>query len=188
MLITRALLLSALGWLITISGPAQTVQEAEEPEFADVFMRLKAGKLIPLERESGTGVVSTVFSVKFSTMLPLGKSPVRFRSSESLEFVVKASALFAFGSGDPGSIYGLRRLTAKKDHREFVTSALGYGGLLGAKMKEVAHLPLDFAHYGDESIKITVVGKLPRGEYALARMGPLVSPLGHQSLFCFGVD
>ena len=64
---------------------------------------------------------------------------------------------------------------------------MGYGGLLGAKMKQVARLPLDFAHYGDESIRISA-GKLPPGEYALSRIGPLVSPLGNQSLFCFGVD
>jgi hypothetical protein len=54
-------------------------------------------------------------------------------------------------------------------------------------MKQVARLPLDFAHYGDESIRISA-GKLPPGEYALSRIGPLVSPLGNQSLFCFGVD
>ena len=181
----RVFLLSALGLLITISAPAQTSESVDEPEFADVFMRLDAGKLIPLERESGTGVVTTVFNIKFSTMLPLSKSPVRFRTSDSLEFVVRVSPVAAFGGGDPGSIYGMRRLTVKKNHREFVSSAIGYGGLLGAKMKEVAHLPLNFAHYGDESIKITVVGNLPPGEYSLGRMGPMG---GNQTVFCFGVD
>lgn len=190
MQLRRGLILSALGVLMTISISAQTGDSASvaEPEFADVFMRLDAGKLIPLEREAGTGVVTTVFNVKFSTLVPQSKSAVRFRTSEALEFVVRASAMTAFGSGDPGAIYGLRRLTSKKDHREFVTSAIGYGGLLGAKAKEVAHLPLDFTHYGDESIKITVVGKLAPGEYAFSRVGPLALYGGAQNLFCFGVD
>lgn len=184
----RALTLSCLGLLTLLSASAQTATDAvAEPEFADVFMRLgDDGRLIPLERESGTGVVSTVFSVKFSTILPQSKSPVRFRASDSLDFIVRASAFSAFGSGDPGAVYGLRRLTSKKDHREFVSTAIGYGGLLGAKMKEVAHLPLDFARYGEESIKITA-GKLQPGEYSLARIGP-IGPLGNQTLFCFGVD
>jgi hypothetical protein len=75
-------------------------------------MRLDAGKLIPLERESGTGVMTAVFSVKFSTMLPLGKSPVRFRANESLEFVVKASAVTAFGSVDLGGRRVIQRIKA----------------------------------------------------------------------------
>ena len=182
----NVVLAASVAMILAAGIAAQT--DVDEPEFADVFMRLYAGKLIPLERESGTGVVTAVFTVKFSTLIPQGRSPVRFRASESLEFVVRASAVSAFGSGDPGSIYGMRRLTSKNGHREFISSAFGYGGLLGAKVKEVAHLPLDFAHYGDESIRITVVGKLAPGEYALARIGPLAAYGGNQSLFCFGVD
>ncbi len=156
-----------------------TAQSPSEPEFIDVFYRLDGGKLVSLERQSSTMVHSLV-GVKFSSLIAESKSPVRFRSGESIEFVVRGSVLSSYG--DPGQIYGMRKLTSKKDHREFLAFAVAYGGLLGAKAKDMAHLPLDFARYGEGSIKVTT-SELPPGEYAIGRIG-----IGTKAVFCFGID
>lgn len=181
----RVLLLPTLGLLMLLSAPAQTTSldaTVAEPEFADVFMRLgDGGKLIPLERQSSVAVVHGVIGIKFSALIPDSKSPVRVHSGQPIQFVVRGSALTAYM--DPGQVYGMRRLTSKKDHREFLTYAAGYGGLMGAKAKDMAHLPMEFARYGADSIKVTS-GQLPPGEYGIGRIGIL----GAQAVFCFGVD
>jgi len=135
-----------------------TWQDVSEPEFPDVFYRLDAGKLLPLERQSSVAVVQGLTGVKFNALIPDSKSPIRFRAGQSIDFVVRGSALTAYM--DPGQLYGMRRLTSKKDHREFVTSAFGCGGLPGAKAKDPAHVPIELSRYGDGSIKVTA-GQLP---------------------------
>ena len=60
----------------------------------DVFFSLDAGKLIPLERETAAIQGKTsgfiVMSTKASSEFPGAKSPVRFPSGETLDFVVKS--------------------------------------------------------------------------------------------------
>lgn len=185
----RALALSVL-WLITAlvtlpeKGAAQNPQTAAEPEFQDVFYHLEAGKLVPLERQTGIvkGKASgfIVMSMKAVYDYPGGKSSVRVRSGERLEFVVRSFA--AKIDVDPNTQYRLRKLESKKDKRELVVSA-GHASPVGASMKtDLARgiLPVTFSRYGNASYKLTTES-LPPGEYALSREYV-------QTVFCFGVD
>jgi hypothetical protein len=158
-------------------------QEAE-PEFADVFFRLDAGKLIPLERQ--TAVIQAkasgfiVMSMKSASEFPGAKSPVRCTSGQPIDFVVRTP--FASAAIDPSTIYVLRKLGMKKKSRELVIMS-GHASPLGASTNSPLAegvLTVAFAKYGTTSIKLTTAGLLP-GEYAVSRQYG-------QTVFCFGVD
>ncbi len=155
-----------------------------EPEFSDVFYRLDAGKLMPLERQTanvhGRAKGFIVMTMKTTSEFPGAKSPVRFHAGETLEFVVRSG--FAASTLDPNTIYCLRKLEAKRHKRELVTMA-GHASPLGASMnRNLAQgvLPVNFARYGASSIRL-ISGVLARGEYALGLVHA-------QTMFCFGVD
>jgi hypothetical protein len=155
-----------------------------EPEFADVFFRLDGGKLAPLERETAVIQGKTsgfiVMSAKAASEFPGARSPVRFHSDQTLEFIVRSP--FAPSTVDPNTLYVLRKLKGRKKSRELVIMAgkiTPIGGSAKTDLAEVV-LPVTFARYGASSIKITA-GPLVPGEYALSRL------YGH-TVFCFGVD
>jgi hypothetical protein len=155
-----------------------------EPEFADVFFRLDGGKLAPLERQTaviqGRASGFIVVNTKAAWEFPGARSPVRFHSDQTLEFVVRSD--FAPSSTDPNTLYVLRKLKGKKKSRELVIIAgkiTPIGGSAKTDLAETA-LPVTFSRYGASSIKITA-GPLVPGEYALNR-------LYDQTVFCFGVD
>lgn len=168
--------------LCSFVGIAQ--ETLSEPEFSDVFFRLDAGKLVPLERQTATiqGKASgfIVMSMKASSEFPGAKSPVRFHSYETLDFVVRFA--LAPSAVDPNTLYVLRKLNGKKKSRELVFMA-GHASPVGASTKtDLAEgvLPVTFARYGTSSIRMTT-RSLPPGEYAISR------PYA-QTVFCFGVD
>src|SRR6266699_2777035 len=103
--------------ILVSSCLAATAQTAPpEPEFADVFFRLMNGKLTPLERQATTKIKGSahgfiVMSMKASSELKGGRSPVRFKAGDNLEFVVR-STVPAFVGIDPSAMYYLRRLNA----------------------------------------------------------------------------
>ena len=172
-----------LGWSQTPGIPA-VKEVVTEPEFADVFFQLDAGKLVSLERQTASiqGKASgfIVMNMKASWEIPGIKSPIRFHSDQPLDFVVRSP--FAQSAVDPSTFYFLRRLNVKKKTRELVVMT-GHASPGGATMNnDPAHdaLPLTFARYGDSSLKM-MTGPLPPGEYALSR------PYA-QTVFCFGVD
>src|ERR1700744_1759183 len=75
--------------------PAPETQVVAEPEFADVFFRLDAkGGLVPLERQTvvikGQAGGFIVMSMKSSSEIPGGQSPIRFRTDEKLDFLVRS--------------------------------------------------------------------------------------------------
>ena len=182
------LLLSALGLLMMISAPAQTTspdsKSVSEPEFADVFYRLDAGKLVPLERQAATmhgqahGFI--VMSMKTASEFPGSKSPIRFSAGQRLDFVVRS--ILAASMADPNATYCLRRLNSKQKTRELVTMA-GHVSPVGMSTKmnlAGVALPVEFSKYGNSSFKMTTA-ELAVGEYAIGRpYGPAV--------FCFGID
>src|ERR1035441_3950704 len=180
----RALLLFALGFL-PLGAPAQTTspdgKSVSEPEFNEVFYRLDAGKLMPLEHQNtGTTHVSMGFSMKGTIEIPGGKSPVRFRAGERLEFVVRSGVSAA---QDPSSAYHLRVLSIKKDKRVLLIMTVK-GRPFGATAKTgsaLGELPLEFTRYGAASVRATTAS-LPPGEYAVGLGIP------GQAVFCFGVD
>lgn len=158
--------------------------QSPEPEFYDVFFRLDAGKLVPLERQTSSiqGKASgfIVMNAKGVAVLPGGKSPVRFRSEDALDFIVRSP--LAASAADPEALYCLRKLDAKKKQRELVITTL-HASAVGASTKRTATtglLPLTFSRYGNSSYKLSTP-PLPPGEYAVGR-------LYGQLVFCFGVD
>jgi len=165
-----------------VAGVAQ--ETLSEPEFSDVFFRLDTGRLVPLERQTaaiqGKASGFIVMSTKAASEFPGTKSPVRFRSDQALDFVVRS--LLASSTVDPNTLYVLRKLTSKKKSRELVIMAGQVTPLGGSTKTDLAQgvLPVSFAHYGAASIKMTA-GPLPPGEYAVSR-------LYAQTVFCFGVD
>jgi hypothetical protein len=149
-----------------------------------VFVGLDAGKLIPLERQTASiqGKASgfIVMSTKAASEFPGAKSPVRFRSNQTLDFIVRSP--LASSTVDPSTLYVLRKLTTKKKSRELIIMA-GHVTPLGASTKtDLAEgvLPVTFNRYGASSIKMSTRPLTP-GEYAVSR-------LYAQTVFCFGVD
>lgn len=183
----RALLLFALGFL-PLGAPAQTTspdsKSVSEPEFADVFFRVDAGTLLPLERQNltfkGKARGFMVMNMKTVSEFPGGKSPVRFKAGQPLDFVVRT--LLAPSAVDPNTTYCLRKVDAKKKTRELVIMA-GHASPLGASSTvnfAGGAIPVNFSKYGSSSLKVSITN-LPPGEYALGRTyGPAV--------FCFGMD
>ena len=161
-----------------ISWAQETVLE---PEFPDVFFGLDAGKLVPLERQAMGNLHAGAFGGKYTAEFPGGKSPVRFRSGDPLEFVIRRVA-----DSDPAGMYHLRTLMADKKKRQFIimsvhlTSPFSATAKFGASEGDV---PTTYSRYGASSIKMAV-SKLPVGEYAL---GISFGGTG-QAMFCFGVD
>jgi hypothetical protein len=165
-------------------GRSTAPDNVSEPEFANVFYRLEGGMHVALERETGTikGKSSgfIIMSMKGVLTFPGGKSPVRFRADEGLQFVVRSP--FAGSAIDPTNLYHLRRLTAKKHDREAILSS-GHATPVGASVDTnlaASLLPLAFTRYGKSSYKISA-GTLPSGEYAIGEAHG-------RTVFCFGVD
>jgi hypothetical protein len=171
--------------IVTLCSLAGVAQETlSEPEFADVFFRLDAGKLVPLERQTaaiqGKASGFIIMSTKAVSEFQGAKSPVRFSSEQSLDFVVRSP--LASSTVDPSTLYVLRKLNSKKKSRELVIMAGHVTPVGGSTKTNLAQgvLPVTFARYGASSIKMST-GPLPPGEYAASR-------LYAQTVFCFGVD
>lgn len=160
-----------------------TQETVVEPEFADVFFTLDAGKLIPLERQSASTQIKTsgfiVVNSKSVMAFPGKASPVRLPGSE-LVFIVRSQ--FAASSSDPTDLYHLRRLTIKKDQREILLTTVHVSPVGGSvrNTRTDGVVPLAFSRYGKSSYRITASGLAP-GEYAIGRANG-------QTVFCFGVD
>jgi hypothetical protein len=171
------------------AGIAAVGQQIPEPTFNDVFFGLDsaAGKLVPLERQTATIRGKAKFGgyggIKVASEFKPGKSPVRFRSGEQPQFVVRSFATAA-STFDPNTLYVLRKLKKKGDKRELVMTEshgpLGLGGATSNLAEGV--LPVTFERFGEHSLKIAPEKPLPPGEYALSRRA------GMMDLFCFGID
>lgn len=172
-------------------APAVAVKAAEfgEPTFNDVFfgLDLSAGKLVSLERQTATIQGKAKFGgyggIKLASEFKPGKSPVRFKSGQQPQFVVRSVAAAA-PTVDPNTLYSLRTLTKNGDKRELVMTEshgpLGLGGATSNLAEGV--LPVTFEKFGEHSQKIVPEKFLPPGEYTLSRRAGMID------LFCFGVD
>jgi hypothetical protein len=171
--------------ILTLCSLAGVTQETlSEPEFADVFFRLDAGKLVPLERQTaaiqGKASGFIIMSTKAASEFPGAKSPVRFSFDQSLDFIVRSP--LASSTVDPSTLYVLRKLNNKKKSRELVIMAGRVTPVGGSTKTDLAQgvLPVTFARYGTSSLKMSTA-PLPPGEHAVSR-------LYAQTVFCFGVD
>jgi hypothetical protein len=180
--LARLYLLLVILMFYSVAGVAQ--EAATEPAFVEVFFRLDAGKLAPLERETafiqGKASGFIVMNTKATSEFSGAKSPVRFHSDQPLDFVVRSA--LAPSAVDPKTLYVLRKLNSKKKSRELVIMAGKFSPLGGSTTTDRSQgaLPVTFARYGASSIKMTT-GPLPPGEYTVSR-------LYGQTAFCFGVD
>jgi hypothetical protein len=168
--------------VLAVTCVAQTA--APEPEMADIFYRLDGGSLVPLERQAPATRSNAhgFFVMNISTVSEFAgaRSPVRFKSGERLDFVVRTVVpVFAV---DPNTIYCLRKLDPKKKTRELAIMS-GHFSPLGTSTTSTPAegiLPVEFSRYGSSSLKMTT-GELTPGEYAVGHPhGP--------AAFCFGVD
>lgn len=151
-----------------------------EPEFVGVVFRLgSAGELLALERQTpvmkgrvrfmGYGGANNTMELKG------GRSSVRIKTGEPMEFVVRGYA----PQMDPSTMVQLLALKAGKDKREITTAQIR---VFGASTVDpnAGSLPVNAGRYGQASIKVVPASPLAPGEYALRS--------GSMDLFCFGVD
>jgi hypothetical protein len=179
-MMSRTALLTALMLLAVLPGQGQTEKPGEqlaEPEFNDVFYRLDAGRLVPLERQEGVLKSTTKGFVVMSM-----KSEIEFQASDvPMEFVVRFPLSLA--KQDPTTMYHLRKLTTQKGGREAVLRS-GHASPVGASMNKASpdgSLPLEFKRCGTSSYRL-ITPPLAPGEYALAYA------LSGHTAFYFGLD
>ena len=160
---------------------AAFAQTLPEPDTNDVFYAVQ-DTLVPLEHQQaawgnkGSGFAGLKKSI---SEIPGGRSPVRFKSTARLEFVVKSA--LATSAADPNTLYSLRRLDTKKNKREMLLMTASPAGASAKNGLSEGIVHVDFSKYGASSYKLAV-GPLNPGEYALGRA---TLP---QKVFCFGVD
>jgi hypothetical protein len=161
---------------------AQTA--APGPEMADIFYRLDGSSLVPLERQAPSTRSNShgFFVMNMATVseFPGARSPVRFKSGERLDFVVRT--VVPVCAVDPNTVYGLRKQDTKKKTRELPIMPGRFSPLGTSTTSTPAEgiLPVESSRYGSSSLKMTT-GELAPGEYAVGH------PHG-SAMFCFGVD
>jgi hypothetical protein len=171
---------------LLISGPAagqDAPPRVAEPEYNFVVFALDAntGALIPLERKQGN-IQAKVRAMGFggakgSTVFAGESSPVRFKESQKLEFVIRVEST----GNDPATLVSLEALTRSKGKRELQTMQVGaFSGHVDTTNGKSAQ-GLSFAKYGEHSFRFTPSDALPKGEYAVMTKGSTES-------FLFGID
>src|SRR4051794_12931978 len=108
--------------MLVVAGTCFAQSANPEPDIADIFYVLDGTKLTLLERQSvtfhGSAHGFIVMSMKSSSEFAGGRSPVRLKGGQPLEFIVRT--IIPPTAVDPGTIYCLRKLNVKKKTRELV--------------------------------------------------------------------
>jgi len=165
----------------TSKGDSTGVIKVKEPEYNNVFFLLDAASdnLIELERQTlkvkahshGFGGAESDLNLEGQ------KSPVRFKTGQKLEFIVRVSS----PQTDPRGYLLLYSLQSKKNNRRLVVTKAGYAGMNFRTVLEESSIAFNATKYGESSYKIRATQDLLPGEYLLltrdARDG-----------FAFGID
>ena len=167
--------------LLSVSA-AQEAGKPTEPEYNRVAFYLDAqGSLVPLERQQinvQTKVKALGYGgAKTSARFEGAKSPVRFRTDDNIQFVVR---LDAHGE-DPTTLINLDVLKPTKSTREIVVAKAGPIGIHGESTRGASTLSINCAKYGEHSIRFIPGAKLPPGEY-------VITAKGSREGFLFGID
>jgi len=128
-----------------------------------VYFQDEAGALIPLERTMG---IERKGGRQYWEMDGV-RSPVRWRSSQKMLFVVRLA-----NGIDPGA-FSLLPLEAKGNSRRTMSNARNGTGLV--------RVMLNVSKVGESSYGLTPVRDLAPGEYAF-------SPSSSNDAYCFGID
>jgi len=173
------LMLTALP-LVTLA--AQDTETVQEPEYVGiVFVLDPAGTLSPLERQQEniqTKVRAFGYGGAQSPSVFRGpKSHVRFKTGQNIEFVVRLNI-----SGiEPDRLVKLNILMVSKDQCEIIMAKVGSVGMISKSTTGESLCTLNFAKYGEQSLKFAPSVSLEPGEYAITSMDG-------QSGFLFGID
>lgn len=155
--------------------------KVKEPEYNDIFVLLDtaSGNLTDLERQTlkvkvhphGFGGAESDLDLKG------GKSPIRFKKGETLEFIVRVSS----PQTDPHGYILLYSLESKKNQRALEVAKAGYAGIGSKTVLDKSAIAFTATRYGVSSFKIKAIQDLPPGEYLLLTKDA-------KDGFAFGID
>ena len=179
---TKIIIVFGILALINEVALSQDQAKLPEPEYLSVFHRLdENGGLSPLERQApvqkvrvkalGYGGAEGYFETKGE------RSPVRFKASENLAFVVLVSSQQV----DPLSLIQFYLFEQQKGSRRLVVTKVGSMGINSKNTGNKAVVAFDVAKYGASSFKVVPTAELKPGEYCL-------STAATAAAFCFGID
>jgi hypothetical protein len=168
-----------------LRAAGQDAAKPQEPEYVNsVYYLDSTGALTPLAHESvaaeakvhafGLGGVGAGYEIHGE------HSPVHFATGSLIEFIVKLERRDV----DPATQILLYSLRSGSGKRQLYISRSYYMGLGKKSDMTNRQVQLNFAQYGQNSVKIVPANTLPPGEYAFA--------VGSQSsariAFTFGID
>ncbi|MGI8469240.1 MAG: hypothetical protein ACR2N3_12390 [Pyrinomonadaceae bacterium] len=172
-------------FLLSCMVAAQEARKAPEPEYLGqpYYLDSASEALVALDRQMavtktslkalGYGGATVAYEIKGR------KSPIRLKSDQKIEFIVRVASLQA----DPSSVIQLVSLKAEKDKRKLVTGKVTPLGLGGSTTDPNAGaMQFNASKYGESSLKIVPAQALVPGEYALK------APGASDVFYCFGVD
>jgi hypothetical protein len=178
---------AAAAVLPTSGGPeavagAQEAKKVQEPEYIGVVFSLNSeGTLFPLERQQPniqTKVKAFGYGgAQSSSVFKGSRSPVRFKAGQDIEFIVRLN----LPGIEPDTLIELNVLKVSKDQREIIMEKVGAMGMSSKSSNGETLRTLNFAKYGEQSLKISPAAPLEPGEYVITTMGG-------QSGFLFGID
>jgi|HubBroStandDraft_1064217.scaffolds.fasta_scaffold671807_1 hypothetical protein len=162
--------------------PKADTAKVVEPEYINTFSSLQPdATLKPLEREA-VAVATKIHGLGYGGAESLYEvqgehSSVRYSSSALPPIIVK----IANGGQDPADTITLYPLKVAKGQRQLqmMRAHLFSGAKSTMQGKQI---PLNFAKYGDASLKVAPASPLAPGEYAI------VSTSASQIAYCFGID
>jgi hypothetical protein len=173
------------GWLVltaafaatSLPSAAQTPRYAG-PEYVGVVEARVQGVTRQLERQriAVTAKMKAfgLGGVRAGYEFPQGKSPLRFRAGEPVEFVIRVTSQDI----DPRSFVQFSRVTSKKYRRLLTTMTFGYGG--STSTGNFYDVPFEARRHGTTLFRITPTTPLTPGEYMLTS--------NSTDAFLFGVD
>jgi hypothetical protein len=168
--------------LLPISG-AQAQIGAGGPEYVGEFAAHNpvGGQYTALEHVAPTAVTRLrglgFGGAETHKDIPGAASPVRFKSGEAIEFVVRVASQ----SADPLSYIHFFALDVGKDHRTLHVYRVSTFGFSSRRTSQLQAIAFTAAKMGPDYFRLTLVQPLPAGEY-------LWDSDGIPGGYCFGVD
>ena len=162
---------------VSLPSAAQTPRYSG-PEYVGVVEARVQGVTKPLERQRITVTTQIkafgLGGVRAGYEFPQGRSPVRLRAGQPVEFVIRVSSQ----DTDPHSFFRFSRLTSKKYRRLLTTTTMSYGGSVSTG--NFYDVPFDARRQGTQFFRITPSSPLTPGEYMVTS--------NSTDAFLFGVD